>query len=303
LVDVGVQAKDRKRIRAWLKDYRAKAILAEYGVMGCAIARASMEAGVPLYVHFHGYDASILIREWRWVRRYRQMFNVAKGILAPSQFLAGKLAAIGCPESKLHIIPYGVDPARFRPTTREPQMFLAVGRLVDKKAPHLTLRAFAKVRERFPRAELDMVGDGPMRQTCEELVRDLGLHGRVRMHGVKDADFVAALMGRASVFVQHSVTAPNGDMEGLPVAILEAMASSLPVVSTRHSGIPEAVLDNETGLLVDEGDVEGMATHFSALLENPGRAAELGQAGRVRVTELYTLDKARKRLRRTMNLG
>jgi glycosyltransferase involved in cell wall biosynthesis len=108
-------------------------------------------------------------------------------------------------------------------------------------------------------------------------------------------------MREASLFVQHSVTA-NGETEGLPVAILEAMASALPVVSTRHSGIPEAVLDNVTGYLVDEHDVDGMGVAMTKLFDHPKRAACMGVAGRERVLANFTQEMARDRLRALMRL-
>jgi glycosyltransferase involved in cell wall biosynthesis len=109
-------------------------------------------------------------------------------------------------------------------------------------------------------------------------------------------------MGKAQAFVQHSVEASDGDCEGLPVAILEAMGHGLPVVSTRHSGIPEAVSDGETGLLVEEHDVDGMADAMCALLEDPARAEAMGRAGRARVEAHFTHEKTAARLREIMGL-
>ena len=294
---------DRRRVVAFLAAHRPRALLAEYGPTGCLFMRACEEAGVPLYVHFHGFDASRMIRDWRYVRHYRSLFRQAAGVIAPSRFLTGRLAEIGCPEAKLHVSPYGIDPQRFAVTRRLPQRLVAVGRLVEKKAPQSTIAAFAAIANRYPEARLDMVGDGPLAGKCRALVRRHGLDDRVRLHGVQDARFVADLMQEASVFVQHSVTASDGDCEGLPVAVLEAMASAVPVVSTRHSGIPEAVVDGVTGLLVEEHEVDAMAAAMSALLDDPERAAAMGAAGRRRVLEHYTLDHARDRLRAIMGLA
>lgn len=231
------------------------------------------------------------------------MFKAAAGVIAPSKFLASKLSAIGCARAKLHVVPYGVDPQRFMPTRRLPQRILAIGRLVEKKAPHVTIEAFARVRRRFPQAQLDMVGEGPLADRCAALVRDLDVGDSVRMHGVQAHEFVTNLLQQASLFVQHSVTAPDGDTEGLPVVILEAMSAALPVVSTRHSGIPEAVEDGVTGLLVDEHDIDGMAAAMAQLLDDPALAAAMGMAGRGRVIEHFTQEQARDRLRAIMGLS
>lgn len=293
-------AADRRRVGAFLAAHRPRALLAEYGPTGCLFMRACEESEVPLFVHFHGYDVSMLIRDWRYVRHYRSLFRQAVGVIAPSRFLTGKLAEIGCPEAKLHVSPCGIDPQRFAVTRRLPQRLLAVGRLVEKKAPDSSIAAFARIAAQYPEARLDLVGDGPLAEKCRALVRQHGLGDRVQLHGVQSSQFVARLMQEASLFVQHSVTATSGDTEGLPVAVLEAMASALPVVSTRHSGIPEAVDDDVTGLLVDEHDVDGMAAAIATLLDDPERAAAMGAAGRRRVLERFTLDHARDRLRAIM---
>ena len=109
-------------------------------------------------------------------------------------------------------------------------------------------------------------------------------------------------MHRAAIFVQHSVTASNGDTEGFPVVIAEAMVSALPVVSTRHSGIPEGVVEGETGLLVAEGDVDGMGAALARLLADPSLAAKMGAAGRARALEKLDQNRARARLREILGL-
>ena len=299
-VNPGLDAEDRCRVLAFLRMHQPAAVLAEYGPMGCLLRGVCRAAAVPLYVHFHGYDASMLLRDPHQKRHYRALFRSAEGIIVPSHYLADKLAAAGCPFSKLYVNPCGVDPDRFVPTSRVAQRLLAVGRLVDKKAPQLTIQAFARIAGRFSEARLDIVGDGPLAQQCQALICNLGLSGRVQLHGVQSSDYVAQLFREATLFVQHSLTALNGDAEGLPVAILEAMASALPVVSTRHSGIPEAVQDGIIGLLVEERDVEAMASAMCELLENPDRAVAMGVAGRKRVLAHFTQKQARDRLRAVM---
>lgn len=299
-----LSSQERRRVRTFFETHLPRAVLAEYGVMGCALVQVCEDASVPFYVHFHGYDASKLLRRARWRRRYAKLFRSAAGIIAPSRFLADNLRAAGCPESKLHVSPCGVDPLRFTPARRNgAQRLLAVGRLVEKKAPHLTIAAFGRIAARFPEATLDIVGDGPEAARCRALINPLGLEGRVHMHGSRTPDFVARLMQECSIFVQHSITSSNGDTEGLPVAILEAMASEMAVVATRHSGIPEAVEDGVTGLLVVEHDVEAMALAIANLLDDPARAAAMGIAGRKRVLQNFTLERSRDRLRAIMGFA
>jgi len=291
-----------QRVRAFLETYRPTALLAEYGPVGCLLRRACNRAGVPLYVHFHGFDATQLGRQGIWRHNYGRLFAEAAGVIAPSQFLATHLGALGCPAPRISVSPCGIDPSDFPVTAREPGRLLAVGRLVEKKAPHLTIRAFAAVAARHREARLEIVGDGPLRGRCEAEIARLGLGDRVTLHGALAHQEVRARFARAAVFVQHSVVASNGDSEGFPVAILEAMGSALPVVGTRHSGIPEGVLEGETGLLVEEHDVEGMAEAMLALLSDPERAARMGAAGRRRVEERFTHAHTAARLREIMRL-
>jgi glycosyltransferase involved in cell wall biosynthesis len=170
-----------------------------------------------------------------------------------------------------------------------PATFLSVGRFTAKKAPDLTLRAFARVRQKVPGAQLRMVGFGPLLEPCRKLAGELGLDGAVTFLGACPPPVIQGEMRRARCFVQHSIVAPDGDSEGTPVSILEAGASGLPVVSTRHAGIPDVVLDGVTGLLVEEGDVEGMACALVRLALDPDLAARLGQAARQRIAEHFSL--------------
>jgi colanic acid/amylovoran biosynthesis glycosyltransferase len=177
-----------------------------------------------------------------------------------------------------------------------PATFLAVGRFVEKKAPLLTLAAFASVWRRYPDARLRMIGSGKLLEACRDLACGLGIGEAVEFVGTQPNDVVAAEMMRVRGFVQHSLVAADGNSEGMPVAILEAGASGLPVVSTRHAGIPEVVDDGTTGFLVDERDVEGMAERMERLLAEPALAGELGRSARRRIEEHFSIESSIARL-------
>lgn len=289
---------------AFLREHRVRIVLAEYGPLGCRVAPLCERIGLPLFVHFHGYDASQRLRVGAYRRAYRRLVGKTAAFFAPSQYLADKLAYIGIPRDHLHVIPCGVEPEAFPFAARPPdgQRVLAVGRLVDKKAPHLLIAAFADLAMSRPDATLEIIGDGPLMDRCRGEVHVRGLTGRVVLHGARSHGFVKQRMRAATVFAQHSVTASNGDTEGLPVAILEAMMSGLPVVSTRHAGIPEAVLDGETGLLVSEGDIVGMGRALEALLADPRLVRRMGHAGHSRAIGHFTHASSIARLRQVMRL-
>ena len=297
-----LRGSDEARVRTFLQRHGVRSVLAEYGPNGSLLRLACKRAGVLLYVHFHGFDATMVQRGSSTGRHYQRLFRDAAGIIAPSHFLAGRLLALGCPEGKLHVSPNGIDPDMFSETARVAGQFLAVGRLVEKKAPHLTIRAFAKVRKHRPDCTLDIVGDGPLWQACVDEIANNDLEDCVRLHGAQGSDFVQKLLGKAEIFVQHSVTALNGDMESFGVSLVEAMASSIPVVATDHNGFSETVSNGETGLLVAEHDVNGMANAMIALLENRPRAEAMGHAGRARVKERFTHDRTAARLRKILGI-
>lgn len=271
----------------------ARAVLAEYGPVGVGVMDACRQLGLPLAVHFHGYDASVHEVFHRHRESYPRLLAQADAVIAVSHPMCRRLEALGAPASRLHRIPYGVDPERFQggKPGDAPPVLLAVGRLVEKKGLRQTIRAFAMVHKRHPGAQLRVVGGGPLRNECEALAASLGVAASVTFLGEAPQEVVSREMRAARAFVQHSVVAPNGDREGTPVAIIEAGATGLPVVATRHEGIPEVVLDGVTGWLVEEGDVAAMAARMGDLVGQPERAAAMGSAARAWVSAEFRQDR------------
>ena len=136
-----------------------------------------------------------------------------------------------------------------------------------------------------------MIGDGELFDVSKNLVKSLGLENNIILLGALERKEIIKHLQSAFLFVQHSLVASNGDSEGTPVGIIEAMAAGLPVVSTRHAGIPDVVIENETGLLVDENNIEEMASYMLKLVENRDLAESMGQKGKVRIENHFTLDK------------
>ncbi|MBM4430074.1 MAG: glycosyltransferase, partial [Chloroflexi bacterium] len=278
-------------LRRYLHGEGVEVVLAEFGPAGARVARACSEAHIPLVVHFHGADAY----KPRWTQdqraSYREMFKLAAASVAVSRHTIEQLVELGAPRQRIFWNPCGVDVDWFRggdPAAAQPT-FVFVGRFVEKKGPHLTLLAFSEVFRHCPQARLMMIGDGPLLEACRQLTVALGLEHGVRFAGVRSRLDVALCMRQARAFVLHAIRASNGDMEGTPVSVLEAAASGLPVVSTRHGGIPEAVLDGQTGFLMAEGDVAGMAKRMTELVESPSLAAQLGLQGREHMVRNYAM--------------
>ena len=277
---------------AAFRQARPDAVLAEFGSVGVQVREACRRLDLPLLVHFRGYDASSRSVLEAYADEYPKLFEQAVALVVSSHTLGERLVELGAPANKIHWSPSGVDTSRFAggdPAAAEP-VFLAAGRLVDKKAPHLTLFAFSLVRQSVPDSRLRMIGDGPLLGVCTDLAHVLGIEDGVDFLGLQSYDNVADEMRNARAFVQHSVVATGGEMEGTPAVILEASSTGLPVVSTRHSGIPDAVEDGVTGFIVEERDVGGMAERMITLAQDPALAATLGARGRERMLATFSTE-------------
>jgi len=288
------QGLERETTAAYLNAFRrhgVAAVLAEYGTTGVLTVDACRRLQIPLIVYFFGYDASVRSVLEEHAESYRRMFQEASALVACSRSIGRRLVSLGAPIEKVHYIPCGVDCQKFigAAPADAPPLFLAVGRFVEKKGPQLTLKAFARVHAVHPAARLRMVGDGPLLEECRKLARSLGIEGVVEFPGTQPHEKLRQEMHQARCFVQHSVEAASGDSEGTPVGMLEAGACGLPVISTRHAGIPDVVVEGETGFLVDEGDFEGMANHMLDLAREPALAARMGRAARKRMEDHFSL--------------
>jgi len=285
---------ERDALRRFLAQRRIDAVLTEYARTGVTVMEACSDAGVPLIVHFHGVDAYKQDYLEDAGKRYPQLFANAAAIIAVSRDMERQLLSLGAPREKLHHNACGVETSLFQGAepASAPPTFVVVGRFVDKKAPHLSLLAFKQVLDAHPEASLTMIGDGPLLEACKQIAAGLGLGNAVAFPGPLPHADVATAMRRARALVQHSVRTSSGDSEGTPVAVLEAQAAGLPVVATRHGGIVDVVLENETGLLVDEGDVRGMAEEMLRLAREPEMAARLGKAARARICAEFSMEKS-----------
>ncbi len=278
------------QVAAFLEARRPSVVLLETGVVAAFFYKACLKAGVPYVVHFHGVDATGREILSRWGDEYRKFFRNAAAVVAVSQAMRSQLISLGAPPERLVLSPYGVSVAMGQLARPQacPPVFLAVGRFVEKKGPQKTLEAFARVHRQEPSSKLIMVGDGPLLRGCRQWVLENGLEGSVTFAGVQSRAAVSRLMANSRVFVQHSLTASDGDTEGLPLAVLEAGAHGLPVVATRHAGIPDAVENGTHGFLVEEGDVAGMAECMARLAVDATLAVQMGSAFRERVVSQFS---------------
>ena len=279
-------------IKRYIKDHNLDIVLAEYGTAGSDIAPVCKDLNIPLIVHFHGFDASRYDILASYQKGYQLMFQVAKHIIVVSHAMAKALETIGCPKDKLVLNTYGPHPDYLNvEVSYNADYLISVGRHTFKKAPYLTILAFQKVLQQQPQLQLKMIGDGELYEVSNNLIKSLGLEQHITLLGGIERQEIIKHLQTAFLFVQHSLVAVNGDSEGTPVGIIEAMAAGLPVVSTRHAGIPDVVIENETGFLVDEGDINQMAEHMLSLVKDRNLAKQMGLKGKARIMEHFTLEK------------
>jgi colanic acid/amylovoran biosynthesis glycosyltransferase len=269
---------DTELLVDFLKQQKIDVVLAEYGTTAAVITPACQKAGIPLVTHFHGYDASRYDVIESYAARYHQMFHYSSAVISVSKAMSSALLQLGCPQEKLHLNSYGPSPIFFdvRPDF-DSKWLLAVGRLTAKKAPYLTLDAYRRARETCPDLKLRLVGVGELKEVCDRLIDAWNLREHIDLIEFASPQQIANYMKDAFAFVQHSVRASNGDEEGTPVAILEAGAAGLPVISTLHAGIPDVVVDRETGYLVECGDSNAMASRITHLAMDRSEAPRTNQ--------------------------
>lgn len=295
-----------EQVVSFIHEHKITHILCEYGCLGTEIIELNQRRlKLPVYVHFHGFDASMMLRNMEIVDYYKWMGQHVTGVIAVSTPMAQRLAAIGIPLNILSVCHYGVDipPTPLANPAAHPCVLLAVMRLVPKKGPLHLIEAFNRVRKKDPHITLHIIGDGEMRKQVDDAIHSKNLASAIFVHGAKPYVFVHEMMKEASIFVQHSLIDPEtGDAEGLPNSILEAAAAGLPIVSTFHEGIPEAVDDGRTGFLVTEGDVEGMAEAILKLSLNPHLRVNMGREARKKIQKEFNILDTMERLRKVIGL-
>jgi colanic acid/amylovoran biosynthesis glycosyltransferase len=295
----------------WFREIKKRSpqlVHAHFGLDGVLSLPLAKKLNVPLVVTFHGNDATGM--EYKstgrakltdlfqkrgqffrdlYLERRDRLFKSANCFIAVSEFIRSKLVDKGCPSGKILVHYIGVDIDKFTPNLsiqREP-IVMFVGRLVEKKGCEYLIRAMAQVQAVMPEIELVVVGSGPLQQRLEQLAQNC--LKRYRFLGVQPPEAVKDLMNRSLLLCTPSVTAANGDSEGLPIVVYEAQAMGLPVVGSIHAGIPEAVVHGETGFLAPEKDWETLGKHIVTLLNDVQLRERFSMAGRKRAEQKFSL--------------
>lgn len=280
---------------------------AHFAVDGVSVLPLARKLNIPLVVTLHGMDVTRSTLDMlksgspnlvNYVIYKNQLFKNADLFICVSDFIRNAALAKGFPESKLLVHYIGIDSEQlsFREGAGEDGLIVHVGRLVEKKGTTYLLDAFAKVKQKIINAELVIIGDGPLRANLEAKADALGVKGAVKFFGVQPNQVVLHWIRRAAVMAVPSVTATDGDMEGFGIVNIEASAQGVPVVGFRSGGIPEAIIDGKTGLLVEERDVAGLTKNIVDLLTNPQLRLQLGKQARKNVEDNFNIKKQSAKL-------
>ena len=289
-----------KFFRDILMRNRVGLIRACFGYGGLKMLPLCQQLKLPLITSFHGIDVSERAKRRIYRYRLKKLFEKGSLFLVRSEVMKEDTSNLGCEGDKIVVHYGGVDVEKFRfKKRRETQgkvKILMCGRFIEKKGFEYGIMAFAQLLKKYNDIELRIIGDGYMQRKLKMLVKRLGAHKNLIFLGVKNHSEVAKEMRDADIFLSPNVTSRNGDREGIPNTIKEAMATGLPVVSTYHSGIPELVIDKKTGFLVPEKDVDGLVNRLDYLIAHPEIWDDLGREGRKVVEEKFNLFKQVRRL-------
>jgi colanic acid/amylovoran biosynthesis glycosyltransferase len=257
----------------------------------------------PCLVSFHGADVGIKQDVENYVGKLRVLFDSVAVVLARSQSLADRLIKFGCAREKIRINRTGIPLHEFSMMPREfptdgRWQILQACRLIEKKGVGSAIRAFAIFAREFPKAEFIIAGKGPLQPELQGLAQKLGVAEKVHFCGFLSQPDLRDLFGRTHIFIHPSETPPDENQEGVPNSILEAMATGLPIIATRHGGIPEAVTENLNGFLSDEGDTKSLGRSMVALAKSPELYARFSAAARLAVAENFDQDMTVRELER-----
>lgn len=290
---IHVSSGQRYAILRQIEACGAKLLHVYFGNIGVYLLPVLRAIDLPVVVSFHGADAGVDLAKGRHLEPLREVFDRAGAILARSESLRAELAQLGCPPEKIRLSRTGIpmDDWAFieRPTPDNGAWRLIQAcRLIEKKGIDTALRAFAIVHEKHPNATFEIAGEGPLLQPMRTLASELCLGEAVTFPGFLDQVELRAAFEHSHVFVHPSRTGADGNREGVPNSMLEAMATGLPVAATTHGGIPEAVAHGEGGLLVEENDERGLSQQLLALIEDDALRKRLASGARTAVETKFS---------------
>jgi glycosyltransferase involved in cell wall biosynthesis len=290
----------RRRVANMVRNVGPDVLHAHFGREGVFLAPVAEQLDIPLVVTFYGFDISQLPQQKEWREAYRDLWERATAVTVLYEEMKQEAERLGCPEEKLTVVHLSrnIDQFPFCPPTSQGSTVLFVGRLTPKKAPLDAVRALQQANARGADLKLDLIGDGEYRDEVEQYVEENELTDVVTLPGYLPNEEVSAHMQAADVFLLPSKTAPSGDEEGTPTVLVEAQATGLPCVTTRHAGIPEMIPEENHHLLVEEGSVAALSDRLCRVARmDLDELQTIAQNGREKIESEFSLTGEVQKLR------
>ena len=289
-----IYASEARRILRELERVQARAMHIYFGHIGVHLLPLMAISPIPIIVSFHGADAMVDLDKKAYRVAMQTMLQKVALVLVRSQSLADRLIALDCPAEKIRIHRTGIPLDQFPFRQRTPPAdgawkLVQACRLIPKKGLHTSLRAFAKFQERYPQASFTIAGEGALREDLIDFARTMDPPLNVNFTGFLQQEKLRELFAEAHFFLHPSEIGRDGNQEGVPNSMLEAMASGVPPLATFHGGIPEAVENGVSGILAKEGDHETLAAGLLSLAENRERYEAMSREAARAVREKFEL--------------
>ena len=280
----------QRRLSYLLRKHKVTCGLAEFLNTGASVMPVFKANNIPLISNVLGYEINDQRFLKRFDKKYKALAKYQSYTVPVAKDMIPKLTSLGFVKDKIKYSPIGPASHFFEiEPNYESNNFVFIGRMTETKSPINLIKAFKIVNLQYPESRLKMAGDGELMNDVKDLIVKLNLQNAVTLEGWIDEKKQLELYQSSFCYVQHSKISSTGDKEGTPVSILEASASGLPIVSTFHAGIPDVILNQKTGLLIEENDIEGMAEMMLKLYVNRELAQEYGKSGRKFILENFSL--------------
>ena len=289
-----------------LKSDKCKAIHAHFGPRALEVLGLAKKFDIPLVVSFHGYDASRMLEDESYVQKLPKLFDYASAIIISSMHMADNLN-INPDSDKVHYIPYGVNPEYFDILNEKRRKngsikILHSGRIVGKKGVPDLIRVFNDLLKKYDQIELHLIGDGDELDKCRSLVKEYEIEDKVTFYGAVPHDEVKRMLNDSDIFVLNSRKDKEGDMEGTPVTILEAMCMGKAVVSTQHAGIATVIDHGKNGLLAEEYANDELRENIEKLIENHELRNSLGCKAGETIRKDYSVKAMQEKIQNVFEL-
>lgn len=279
----------------FIKKNNISLLHAHHGQLGVLLLPFKDKTGLPLVTSIRGRDATMADQPVGYLESMRMLFEKGEEFYPVCQYLADRIIEWGCPPEKIKVLYGGVDLSKYHysppKSFSDSQNILSVGRLVEKKGHHILMQAFHKIKDKYPNATLTIIGRGELEEQLRSLAEQLNLGDSFQLLNHLPKEKVREHMENADLFCAASMEASNGDVEGIPNTLKEAMALGVPVISTFHAGIPELITHNQEGFLVQENNVDELAQALEYMLDERAQWESFTLAARQKVEQSFDQQK------------